>query len=165
MLNVQQVLPVRQLVPLRGLYLGQGLMQMSTQLGRSVVLADFVTDKNGVVATAYKPGRFHVPAELRNPSDWGLFQELMAQADVIISGGAYFKSLATAGDSAQDILHQFEPGKKFEELGEWRLSAGYEQRSPDVAIVTRDLDFELPAARLGSRTKNHNLHHGRDGEF
>jgi riboflavin biosynthesis pyrimidine reductase len=153
MLNVQQVLPVKQLVPLRGLYLGQRLMQMSTEIGRSVVLADFITDKNGIVATAYKPGRFHVPAGLRNPSDWGLFQELMAQADVIISGGAYFKSLATAGDSAQDILHQFERGKRFAELGEWRLSAGHEQRSPDVAIVTHDLDFDLTEARIGNRRR------------
>jgi riboflavin biosynthesis pyrimidine reductase len=64
----------------------------------------------------------------------------MAQADVIISGGSYFKRLATS----QDVLYQFEPGNAFEKLGHWRLNAGYKKRSPDVAIVTRDLDFEIP---------------------
>jgi riboflavin biosynthesis pyrimidine reductase len=64
----------------------------------------------------------------------------MAQADVIISGGSYFKRRATS----QDILYQFEPGNAFEKLGQWRLNAGYKKRSPDVAIITRDLDFELP---------------------
>ena len=146
MLKVQQVLPARKLVPLRGLYLGERLMEMSKRIGRSVVLADFLTDKNGIVATADKPRQFHIPAEMKNSSDWGLFQELMAQADVIIIGGAYFKSLATAGNSAQDILYQFEDGKGFDELGRWRLGAGYRQRSPDLAIVSRDLDFELPEA-------------------
>jgi riboflavin biosynthesis pyrimidine reductase len=153
MLNVQQVLPVKKLVPLRGLYLGQRLMELSTEIGRSVVLADFLTDKNGIVATADKSGKFRIPAALRNPSDWRLFQELMAQADVIISGGAYFKSPATARHGAQDILHQFEPGQGFEELGQWRLSAGCKQRSPDLAIITRDLDFELPEALIGSGRK------------
>jgi len=67
---------------------------------------------------------------------------LMAQADVIISSGSYFKRLRTSG--AQDILYQFEPGEAFETLGQWRLDAGFEKISPDVAIVTRHLDFELP---------------------
>jgi riboflavin biosynthesis pyrimidine reductase len=58
----------------------------------------------------------------------------------LISGGSYFKRLATS----QDILYQFEPGNAFENLGQWRLNAGYKKRSPDVAIVTRDLDFEIP---------------------
>src|SRR5215216_4568068 len=66
----------------------------------------------------------------------------MAQADVMISSGSYFKRLATNG--AQDILYQFEPGHAFETLGQWRIDAGYEKRSPDVAIVTRHLNFELP---------------------
>jgi len=71
----------------------------------------------------------------------------MAQSDVIISGGSYFKRL-TKG--AQDILYPFEPGNAFERLGEWRLNAGYEKRSPDVAIVTRRLDFELPKGLIRS---------------
>lgn len=151
--TIKQVLPVRKQVPLEGLYLGQKLMEMSVGIGRSVVLADFLTDKNGVVAKAGKDGQFQIPAELKNSSDWGLFQELMAQADVVISGGSYFKRLAALGENAQDILYQFESGKGFEKLGEWRLNAGYKKRSPDLAIVTRRLDFELPEELIGSGRK------------
>jgi riboflavin biosynthesis pyrimidine reductase len=115
---------------------------MSTELGRSLVLTDFLTDKNGVVAKANKDGQFQIPAQLKNSSDWGRFQELMAQSDVTISGGSYFKRLS--GKGSQDILYQFEPGNAFENLGQWRLNAGYQKRSPDLAIVSRHLDFELP---------------------
>jgi riboflavin biosynthesis pyrimidine reductase len=149
MLMIDQVFPVKKQVPLEGLYLSQRLREMATEFGRSLVLTDFLSDKNGVVAKASKDGHFQVPAEIKNSSDWGRFQELMAQADVTISGGSYFKRLATS----QDILYQFEPGNAFEKLGQWRLSAGYPKRSPDLAIVSRHLDFDLPEelARSGRR--------------
>jgi riboflavin biosynthesis pyrimidine reductase len=38
----------------------------------------------------------------------------------------------------------------FEELGQWRLSAGYKGRSPDLVIVTRGLDFEFPEGVMRS---------------
>jgi riboflavin biosynthesis pyrimidine reductase len=139
---INQVFPVKKQVLLEGLYLGQRLMDLAAEIGRSVVLTDFLTDKNGVVAKVTKAAQFEIPAELKNSSDWGRYQELMAQADVIISSGSYFKRLAVNG--AQDILYQFEPGHAFEKLGQWRLDTGFEKRSPDVAIVTRHLDFELP---------------------
>jgi riboflavin biosynthesis pyrimidine reductase len=137
---IDQVFPVKSQVPLEGLYLDQRLLDRAAQIRRSLVLTDFLTDKNGVIAKATKDGRFEIPAALKNASDWGRYQELLAQADVLISGGSYFKRLATS----QDILYQFEPGNAFENLGQWRLNAGYKKRSPDVAIVTRDLDFEIP---------------------
>jgi len=110
------------------------------------VLTDYLTDKNGVIAKATKDGHFEIPVSLKNSSDWGRYQELMAQADVIISGGSYFKRLATS----QDILYQFEPGNAFEKLGGWRLNAGFKKRSPEVAIVTRELDFEIPEKLIQS---------------
>jgi riboflavin biosynthesis pyrimidine reductase len=139
---INQVFPVKKQVPLEGLYLGERLMDVAADIGRRVVLTDFLTDKNGVVAKATKDAHFEIPTQLRNSSDWGRYQELMAQADVIISSGSYFKRLAANG--AQDILYQFEVGHAFEKLGQWRLDVGFEKRSPDVAIVTRHLDFELP---------------------
>src|SRR5215213_7913108 len=142
MLMINQVFPVKKQVPLQGLYLGQRLMDVAADIGRSVVLTDFLTDKNGVVAKTTKNAHFEIPTQLRTSSDWDRYQELMAQADVIISSGSYFKRLAA--NSAQDILYQFEVGHAFEKLGQWRLDAGFEKRSPDVAIVTRHLDFELP---------------------
>ena len=143
---INQVFPVKRQVPLEGLYLDQRLMDRAAEIGRSLVLTDFLTDKNGVIAKAAKDGHFEIPATLKNSSDWGRYQELMAPADVIISGGSYFKRLATP----QDILYQFEPGNAFEKLGQWRLNAGFKKRSPDVAIVTRDLDLEIPEKLIQS---------------
>jgi riboflavin biosynthesis pyrimidine reductase len=146
MVMIDQVYPVKRQVPLEGLYLDQRLMEMANQIGRSLVLTNFLTDQNGVVAKADKEGHFQVPRDLKNSSDWGRFQELIAQADVTISGGSYFKRLETS----QDVLYPFEREHPFEKLGEWRLRAGYPRRSPDVAIVTHHLDFELPEELLRS---------------
>jgi riboflavin biosynthesis pyrimidine reductase len=143
---IDQVFPVKRQVPLEGLYLDERLLDKAAENGGSLLLTDFLTDQRGVIATANKDGHFEIPAELKNSSDWGRYQELMAQTDVIISGGSYFKRLATS----QDVLFQFEPGNAFEKLGQWRLDAGYKKRSPDVAIVTRDLDFELPEKLIQS---------------
>jgi riboflavin biosynthesis pyrimidine reductase len=74
----------------------------------------------------------------------------MAQADVIISGAAYIKRVSALGNHAEDILYQFEPGRSFERLGQWRLDAGYKNRSPDLAIITRSLDFKIPEEVLRS---------------
>lgn len=146
MLMIDQVFPATKRVPLEGLYLRQSLLDVAAETSRSVVLTDFLTDRNGVIAKATKDAHFVIPAELRNSSDWGRYQELMAQADVIISGGSYFKRLATS----QDVLYQFGAGNEFEKLGQWRLEAGYKKRSPDVAIVSRDLDFVLPEKLIKS---------------
>ena len=110
------------------------------------MISDFLTDRNGVIAKANEQHNFRVPLELRNRSDWRLFQELMAQADVIISSEAYLKRLAAPGSQdEEEVLSQFEAGGGFEELGAWRLGAGYKKRSPDLAIVARSLDFQVPA--------------------
>jgi hypothetical protein len=149
-LQITQLRPVRQELPLEGSYLAQGLAGISARIRRPLVITNFLTDKNGVIAKAIKPHQFQVPPELKNPSDWRLFQELMAQADVIISGAAYLQRVAVPGFHGQEILFQFEPGREFEELGEWRIKTGYKKRSPDLAVVARRLDFHIPAQLIKS---------------
>ena len=150
---VTQLLPERKQLPLQGLYLGQKLMEVSEKIRRTLVIANFLTDKNGVIAKADEHHNLQVPLELKNASDWRLFQELMAQADVIISGAAYLKRVSTLGSRAENILSQFEPGGEFENLGNWRLSAGYQERSPDLAVVTRSLDLKFPEEVMRSGRK------------
>jgi hypothetical protein len=150
---VTQLFPEKKQVQLEGLYLGQRLVEISTRIERSLVITDFLSDRNEVIAKADEHRRFQVPDEIRNGSDWRLFQELMAQADVIISGENYLKRFARIGSAAEDILFQFEPGRGFEELGEWRLISGYKKRSPDLAIVSRRLDFQLPEGILKNDRK------------
>lgn len=148
--KLTRVFPEKGQVSLEGLYLGQRLVDMSVNMGRTLVVTDFLTDRNGVIAKADERHDFRVPLELRNKSDWRLFQELLAQADVIISSEAYLKRLLDPGSQVEDVLSQFEPGKGFEGLGKWRLDAGYRKRSPDLAIVSRSLDFEVPEMLFGS---------------
>ncbi len=148
--KVTQLFPEKRQVPLDDLYLRQGLADLSAKIGKTLVITDFLTDRNGVIAVADERRNFRVPLELRNASDWRLFQELLAQADVIISGEAYLKRLSVPGSQVEDALSQFEPGKGFEDLGEWRLATGYKKRSPDLAIVTRSLDFKLPKVVMES---------------
>lgn len=151
---VTEILPEKKQLPLQGLYLDQRLATMSAQMEKALVVTTFLADRNGVIAKADEHHHFHVPAETRNASDWRLSQELMAQADVIICGGSYLRRLSAAGSHAQDILNQFEPGGEFEELGEWRLRAGYPRRSPDLAVIAHHLDFDIPeqVLRSGRRT-------------
>lgn len=150
---VTQTFPVERQAPLERLYLAQRLAEIPPKIGRSLVFANFLTDRKGVIAKADEGGNFQVPAEIKNASDWQLFQELMAQADVIISGAAYLKRAAALGENAQNILSQFEAGGEFESLGEWRLRQGYRARSPGLAVVTHSLDIIIPAGvlKIGGR--------------
>ena len=147
--EVTQLFPGKKQVSLKGLYLDQKLAGLAGTIGRPLVIADYITDKNGLVAIKSDSGRWRVPPEIKNSSDWRLFQELLAQADLAISSSAYLKGVAASGKPSQDILFQFEPGGEYEELGDWRLSAGFKNRSPDLAFLTHHLDFKFPVGLLG----------------
>jgi dihydrofolate reductase len=150
--TVTEVLPEKRQRPLRGLYLDHGLAKQWVQRHQALVITTFLADANGVIAKAGQDKHFEVPRETRNASDWMLSQELMAQADVLICGGAYLKRVSAPGGHAQDILRQFESGGEFEDLGAWRLRTGYPKRSPDLAVISRHLDFDVPAqARIEER--------------
>ena len=147
--KVMQLLPSKKKqLPLEGLYLDQDLTGLSNAIGRPLVIASYVTDLNGLVATKGLNGRWQVPPEIKNTCDWRLFQELLAQADLAISGSSYIKRVVATGGHPQDILFQFLPGMQFEALGEWRLEMGFKKRSPDLAILTHHLDFSFPDSLL-----------------
>jgi riboflavin biosynthesis pyrimidine reductase len=150
--TVNEKLPREQKVPLKGLYLSHNLKELAKKIKRPLVISNYVTDKNDVIATKDEEGNFQVAKEIKNSHDWRLFQELSAQADILITGSNYFQRFAEKGDEAQNILTEFEEGGSFEELGKWRLNNGYKKRSPDIAVVSRSLDFSIPkAAVMGDR--------------
>ena len=151
--TVTRFSPEKSSVPLKGLYLNQRLAEISAKIGRSLVITNYLTDRNGVIAKMDENHSYQVPVELKNKSDWRLFQELMAQADMVISGSAYIKRFLARGSRAEDVLFQFEPGKEYAKLGEWRLQAGYQRRSPDLAFVVRSLDFQFPDELVSSGRK------------
>jgi riboflavin biosynthesis pyrimidine reductase len=148
--KLTQLFPEKKQVLLEGLYLAQGLTSLSKRIGRPLIIASYITDLNGLVATRGVNGRWQVPPEIKNPCDWRLFQELLAQADLAISGSSYIKRFISNGSHPQDILFQFQPGMEFEALGEWRLGMGFKKRSPDLAFLTHQLDFSIPEILLNS---------------
>ena len=138
--EIKQMEPEERLVSLEGLYLSHGLQDLSKAIGRPIVVANYITDLNDVIAFAGVRG---APEKLQNPSDWRLFQELTAQADVLITGTSYMTEFAERGNSGQNVITQFDKGSIFEDLGDWREQNGL-KRNPDLAVVSRSLKFNIP---------------------
>lgn len=146
--EVLEVMPEKRVMPLENLYLSQRLHNVSETLGRSIVYTNYICDLNEVIAVKDQDGLFRVPKALRNHNDWRLFQELEAQADVIITSKVYLVRFAAEGENAQNVLNEFEAGSEFEDLGEWRLQNGLKSRSPDLAIVGRKPDIIIPKSAI-----------------
>jgi len=147
-IEVLEVMPDKRVMPLENLYLSQRLHNVAENLGRSIVYANYLCDLNEVIAVKGQDGFFRVPEALRNHDDWRLFQELEAQADVIITSKVYLGRFAAEGEDAQNVLTEFEAGSEFEDLGEWRLQNGFKWRRPDLAIVGRRPDLVIPRSAI-----------------
>jgi riboflavin biosynthesis pyrimidine reductase len=132
------------------MYLRHNLQELAKKKGHPIVITSYVTDKNDVISLQSDSSP---PKEIKSKKDWRLFQELTVQADVIITGTGYLNRFAELGEEAQNVLTQFDEGGEFQELGEWRLKNGYTNRYPDIAVVSRSLDFKIPQALIDSGRK------------
>ena len=126
--------------PLKGTYLSHALRQQCSPADRAYVYANFVVSLDGRIAIPHpsKAG-LTVPKATANDRDWRLFQELAAQADLIISSGRYLRDWAEG--RAQEILQVDNP--EFADLKEWRLAQGLSAQ-PDLAIISGSLRFPIP---------------------
>ncbi|MFV1858878.1 MAG: dihydrofolate reductase family protein [Anaerolineales bacterium] len=141
-MEIRQIEPEERRVSLEGMYLSHRLQELAKRMDRPIVVANYVTDINDVIAVEGIRGS---PEELKNPSDWRLFQELTAQADAIITGASYMTEFEENGESVQNVLTQFDKGSSFEDLGDWREQNGL-KRNPDLVVVSRSLSFGIPKA-------------------
>jgi riboflavin biosynthesis pyrimidine reductase len=124
---------------LRGLYLAHDLSQYANE-ATPYIYANFVTSLDGRIAIARSDGSgLTVPKQIANERDWRLYQELAAQADLIISSGRYLRDWAEG--RAQEILQTDNP--KFADLREWRIARGLKPQ-PDIAIISSSLEFSIP---------------------
>ncbi|HEX9013622.1 MAG TPA: dihydrofolate reductase family protein, partial [Anaerolineaceae bacterium] len=80
-----------------------------------------------------------VPRETANERDWRLYQELAAQADLILSSGRYLREWSLG--RAQEILQVDEP--RFADLRAWRLSRGLKPTA-DIGVISSRLEFPVP---------------------
>lgn len=138
---------VQQLFPLpvgdkalEKLYLDHELREQQGAAGGAYVYANFVASVDGRIAVPHpsRPG-MKVPEAIANERDWRLFQELAAQADMIISSGRYLRDWADG--RAQEILQVDDP--RFADLRRWRQDQGLAPQ-PDMAIVSGSLRFPIP---------------------
>lgn len=139
--NVLQLfpLPARER-RLTGLYLSHDLRARQPASGEVVIYANFITSLDGRIAVPRPSGEgLRVPDQTANDRDWRLFQELAAQADLIISSGRYLRDWAAG--RAQEILQVDDP--RFADLRAWRLQRGLPPQ-PDIAILSASLEFPIP---------------------
>ncbi len=135
-------------VPLRRLYLLHALRTRGDP-SRAFVYANFIASLDGRIAiNSPRTGSLGIPQAITNPRDWRLFQELAAQADVLISSGRYVRELAKG--IAQDILPLSEE-PQYADLLAWRQAQGLVPQ-PAIIIVSASLDLPITDALTRNRT-------------
>lgn len=134
---------------LEGLYLSQEIRRQSGHDG-VFIYANFITSIDGRIALPVtgKKSR-QVPAATGNARDWRLYQELAAQADLLITSARYFRQAAHS--EAQDNL-PVGPATAFDDLRAWRLKQGLSEQ-PDIAIFSASLDIPVAAIQAYAQRK------------
>ncbi len=120
----------RECESVNGLYLAENL---HAHARRPLVYADFISSLDGRIAIV-RDGVEQLPESLTNANDLRLFMELLAQADCIITHGAYLR--ARAAGLLGDILHCGG------ELDNWRRE--HNLAPPAVVVCSASLDFPAP---------------------
>jgi len=125
---------------LQGLYLGLGMHRARS--AAPFVYCNFLSSLDGRIALSSPDGAGSwVPREIANPGDWRLYQELAAQADILLTSARYFRQFA--GGRAQDAL-PVGPEDAYADLHEWRERHGMSPQ-PAIAVVSASLDIPLLA--------------------
>ena len=130
--------PCEQL-PLEGLYLKHALQRSGSQQ-QPFVYTNFVSSLDGRIAIEHAAdGGSAVPASIANPRDWRLFQELVAQSDILVTSARYLRELSRG--KAQDAIPLGnEPD--FADLHRWRHEKGLPDQ-PALVILSASLDLPL----------------------
>jgi len=127
--------------PLQGLYLSQALETGKPQ-ETPFIYSNFISSLDGRIAVP-GPGRnsHQVPPAIANSRDWRLFQELAAQADLLITSARYFRQ-----SKDQEAQAELPVGcsAEFDDLRAWRIEQGLSPQ-PDIAIFSASLDIPVSA--------------------
>jgi riboflavin biosynthesis pyrimidine reductase len=131
---------------LEHLYLNHGLRRLGTR-SHPFVYTNFIVSLDGRISLEHpQKGAHLVPEVIANPRDWRLFQELAAQADLLVTSGRYIRQLAQ--NVAQDILPISEHPDYVDLIG-WRKTQKLPPQ-PAVVVVSASLDLPFPEALLTS---------------
>lgn len=120
-------------VSIKGLYLAHQLHK-SGATESPFVYANFLSSLDGRIALEDTVGTY-IPKHITTASDFGLFMELHAQSDCIITHGGYMRALSER--RLGNILQV-----RDKELVEWRRNNGLKPQ-PAVIIASASLNFQL----------------------
>ncbi|MEM7333249.1 MAG: dihydrofolate reductase family protein [Chloroflexota bacterium] len=139
--SITQLYPQQQSnINLEGLYLSHNIRALAADGARPFVYANYIASLDGRISVPHPSGQGQmVPKTTTNERDWRLFQELVAQADVVISSGRYLRDWEDG--RAQEILDVDNP--KFADLRAWREAQGLKPH-PDIVIISGSLNFPVP---------------------
>jgi riboflavin biosynthesis pyrimidine reductase len=126
---------------LQGLYLGK-IAEPAARAKGPFIYSNFISSLDGRIALPGPERTSHeVPPAIANRRDWRLFQELAAQADLLVTSARYFRQLAS--HEAQDEL-PVGSSPEFDDLRAWRVAHGLSAQ-PDIAVFTASLDIPVQA--------------------
>lgn len=136
--NIQQLYPsVQPEVSVVELYLQHQLHHKGSK-EHPFVYTNYIATLDGRIALEY-PHSDHtsIPTDITSEIDQRLYQELAAQADVLLTSGRYLRELGEG--RAQ---HPPPISDEYPELLQWRREQGLEPQ-PAIVILSRSLDLPL----------------------
>ncbi|MDQ6962952.1 MAG: dihydrofolate reductase family protein [Mariprofundaceae bacterium] len=133
--------------PLIGAYLKLKLHRQQKLL----IYSNYIASMDGRISLPNAQGEQVVPASIANKRDWRLYQELAAQADVMLTSARYFRQLAKG--CAQDLLPVGQGD--YADLLVWRAEQGLKTQA-DIVIFSRSL--AIPLDSLEPYLAQRNIH-------
>lgn len=104
------------------------------------VYTNFVSSLDGRIAIEHaSDSGTAIPASIANRRDWRLFQELVAQSDILITSARYLRELSLG--KAQDAI-PLSNDPDFDDLHSWRHENGLPDQ-PALVILSASLDIPL----------------------
>jgi riboflavin biosynthesis pyrimidine reductase len=135
---------IQQELKLQGLYL-PSIDDVAKQGESPLVYTNYITSLDGRIAIDHPvSGERGVPEHITNPRDWRLYQELAAQADVLLVSARYLRELSE--DKAQANM-PVSDDPEFADLLAWRQQNGL---TPQPAVVVLSASLDLPLSQLRS---------------
>ena len=114
---MEELFPIRRQRPLQGAFLDLDLRAQTTRGPR--IVANFLSSLDGKIACE-EEGRLRVPKAIANARDWRLFQELAAQADVVLVASRLVRECAEGVAQAPPPVDV----TAHPDLADWRRARG-----------------------------------------
>jgi len=126
---------------LQGLYLRQ-VLETGKPRESPFIYSNFISSLDGRIALPGPDRNSHqVPPAIANSRDWRLFQELAAQADLLITSARYFRQ---SEDREAQAELPVGASAEFDDLRAWRIEQGLSPQ-PDIAFFSSSLNVPVSA--------------------